>query len=183
MKYVLAIDQGTTSSRAILFNQSMELAFISQKEFPQYFPQSGWVEHDADDIWNSVLFVCKDVMKKAGITGRNVVSIGITNQRETTLIWDKKTGEVIHNAIVWQDRRTSDICKELRKNNHEEMITKITGLLLDPYFSATKVKWLLDQNEGIRVACQNGDYLFGTVDTFLIWRLTCLLYTSPSPRD
>ena len=172
MKYVLAIDQGTTSSRAILFNQSMELAFISQKEFPQYFPQSGWVEHDADDIWNSVLFVCKDVMKKAGITGRNVVSIGITNQRETTLIWNKKTGEVIHNAIVWQDRRTSDICKELRKNNHEEMITKITGLLLDPYFSATKVKWLLDQNEGIRVACQNGDYLFGTVDTFLIWRLT-----------
>ena len=172
MKYVLAIDQGTTSSRAILFNQSMEPAFISQKEFPQYFPQSGWVEHDADDIWNSVLFVCNDVMKKAGITGRNVVSIGITNQRETTLIWNKKTGEVIHNAIVWQDRRTSDICKELRKNNHEEMITKITGLLLDPYFSATKVKWLLDQNEGIRVDCQNGDYLFGTVDTFLIWRLT-----------
>ena len=112
------------------------------------------------------------LMKKAGITGRNVVSIGITNQRETTLIWNKKTGEVIHNAIVWQDRRTSDICKELRKNNHEEMITKITGLLLDPYFSATKVKWLLDQNEGIRVDCQNGDYLFGTVDTFLIWRLT-----------
>ena len=172
MKYVLAIDQGTTSTRAILFNESMELAFISKKEFPQYFPQSGWVEHVPNDIWNSVLFVCKDVMKKAGITGRDVVSIGITNQRETTLIWNKETGKEIHNAIVWQDRRTSDICKVLKANNHEEMITKTTGLLLDPYFSATKVKWLLDQNEEIRVACENGDYLFGTIDTFLIWKLT-----------
>jgi glycerol kinase len=172
MKYVLAIDQGTTSSRAVLFNKSMEAAFISQKEFPQHFPKSGWVEHDPNDIWNSVLSVCKDVMKKAGITGRNVVSIGITNQRETTLIWNKKTGDAIHNAIVWQDRRTSDICAALKENNHEEMITETTGLLLDPYFSATKVKWLLDQNEEIRIACQNGDYLFGTVDTFLIWKLT-----------
>ena len=172
MNYVLAIDQGTTSSRAILFTKNMDAAFVSQKEFPQYFPKSGWVEHDPNDIWESVMFVCQDVMSKAGITGAQIVSIGITNQRETTLIWSKKTGKPIHNAIVWQDRRTSDMCKSLRENGHERLITETTGLLLDPYFSATKIKWLLDQNNSIRSKCERGEYLFGTVDTFLIWKLT-----------
>ena len=172
MKYVLAIDQGTTSSRAVLFDKNLEVAFISQEEFPQHFPKPGWVEHNPDDIWNSVISVCKSVIKQAGITGKDILSIGISNQRETTLIWDKRTGKPIHNAIVWQDRRTSDICNELKADYREEMITKKTGLLLDPYFSGTKVKWLLDQNDTIRTACENGDYLFGTVDSFLIWKLT-----------
>ena len=172
MKYVLAIDQGTTSSRAVLFDENLQVAFMSQEEFPQHFPKPGWVEHNPEDIWNSVISVCKDVIRKAAITGKNILSIGISNQRETTLIWDKKTGKPIYNAIVWQDRRTSDICNKLKAGNHEAMVTKTTGLLLDPYFSATKVKWLLDQNEGIRTACKNGDYLFGTVDTFLVWKLT-----------
>ena len=172
MNYVLAIDQGTTSSRAILFTKNMDAAFVSQKEFPQYFPKSGWVEHDPNDIWESVMFVCQDVMSKAGITGAQIVSIGITNQRETTLIWSKKTGKPIHNAIVWQDRRTSDMCKSLRENGHERLITETTGLLLDPYFSATKIKWLLDKNNSIRSKCERGEYLFGTVDTFLMWKLT-----------
>tara|TARA_A100001015_G_scaffold275580_1_gene332980 strand:- start:1773 stop:3257 length:1485 start_codon:yes stop_codon:yes gene_type:complete len=172
MNYVLAIDQGTTSSRAILFDKNLKVAFISQKEFPQYFPKPGWVEHNPEEIWDSVLHVCKSVIKKAGITGLDILSIGISNQRETTLIWNKKTGKPLHNAIVWQDRRTSNICDELKVNNYEEMITKTTGLLLDPYFSATKVKWLLDNNREVYQACINGDYLFGTIDTFLIWKLT-----------
>ena len=172
MKYVLAIDQGTTSSRAILFNRAMEPEFISQQEFPQYFPKPGWVEHDPEEIWNSVLLVCKSVISKAGISGKDIVSIGISNQRETALIWNKHTGKPLQNAIVWQDRRTSSICNKLKDANHEEMITKTTGLLLDPYFSGTKVKWLLEQNEEIRSNCETGNYLFGTVDTFLIWRLT-----------
>ncbi len=172
MKYVLAIDQGTTSSRAILFDKRLNPKYISQKEFPQYFPKPGWVEHDPEEIWNSVLSVCKSVISKAGIQGNDIVSIGISNQRETTLIWNKQTGKLLQNAIVWQDRRTSGICNELRDANCEELITKTTGLLLDPYFSGTKVKWLLDQNEEIRNECENGNYLFGTIDTFLIWKLT-----------
>ena len=172
MNYVLAIDQGTTSSRAILFNESMEPAFISQKEFPQYFPHSGWVEHDPDEIWESVIFVCRDVIKKSGIKSSQIVSIGITNQRETTLIWDRITGKALHRAIVWQDRRTSSICRELKDKGYEPLINKITGLLLDPYFSATKVKWLLDRNEKVRKNSTRGNYIFGTVDTFLIWKLT-----------
>ena len=172
MKYVLAIDQGTTSSRAVLFDKNLEVAFISQEEFPQHFPKPGWVEHNPDDIWNSVISVCKNVIEQAGITGKDILSIGISNQRETTLIWNKRTSKPIHNAIVWQDRRTSDICNEFKADYREETITKKTGLLLDPYFSGTKVKWLLDQNDTIRTACENGDYLFGTVDSFLIWKLT-----------
>ncbi len=172
MSYVLAIDQGTTSSRAVLFDKTLEPKFMSQEEFPQHFPQPGWVEHNPDDIWNSVLSVCTSVISKAKITGRDIVSIGITNQRETTLIWNKRTGKPLQNAIVWQDRRTSNICDEFKAANYEKMITKTTGLLLDPYFSATKIKWLLDQNEEIREECEKGEYLFGTVDTFLIWKLT-----------
>ncbi len=172
MKYVLAIDQGTTSSRAILFDSNLTAAFISQREFKQHFPKPGWVEHDPDEIWRSVLLVCKSVIKKAGITGNEISSIGISNQRETTLIWNRKTGKPLYNAIVWQDRRTSDICNRLKADNHEKMITTITGLLLDPYFSGTKVKWLLERFEEIRTACEKGDYVFGTVDTFLIWKLT-----------
>ena len=172
MKYVLAIDQGTTSSRAILFNDKLDVAFVSQEEFAQHFPKPGWVEHNPDDIWKSVLLVCNNVIRKAEITGKDILSIGISNQRETTLIWNKKTGKPVQNAIVWQDRRTSDMCNQLKADYHQEMITKTTGLLLDPYFSGTKVKWLLENNEEIRTACENGDYLFGTVDTFLIWKLT-----------
>ncbi len=172
MNYVLAIDQGTTSSRAILFDNNMEPAFISQKEFPQYFPNSGWVEHDPTEIWESVLYVCRDVIKKSGIKSSQIVSIGITNQRETTLIWDKNTGETVHNAIVWQDRRTSTICSTLKDKGYESRISQITGLLLDPYFSATKVKWLLDNNEKVRNGASEGNYYFGTVDTFLIWKFT-----------
>ena len=172
MKYVLAIDQGTTSSRAILFDKNLQVKFLSQKEFTQYFPKSGWVEHDPLEIWSSVLFVCNDVIKKAGITGNDIVSIGISNQRETTIIWNKKTGKPLYNAIVWQDRRTLSICDELKANNYEKIITKTTGLLVDPYFSGTKIKWILDRNQEIREACENGEYLFGTIDTFLIWNFT-----------
>ena len=169
---MLSIDQGTTSSRAILFDKNLEAKFVSQKEFTQHFPKPGWVEHKPDEIWDSVLSVCNSVINKAGITGKDISSIGISNQRETTVIWNKKTGKPLYNAIVWQDRRTSGICNDLKADHQEELITKITGLLLDPYFSATKVKWLLDQNEDVRPACENGDYLFGTIDTFLIWNLT-----------
>jgi Glycerol kinase len=129
MKYILAIDQGTTSSRAILFDDKLNMAFVAQEEFTQHFPKPGWVEHNPDDIWNSVLSVCKNVIRQAGITGNDILSIGISNQRETTLIWNKKTGKPLQNAIVWQDRRTSDICYELRTDGHQETITKITGLL------------------------------------------------------
>ena len=172
MKYILAIDQGTTSSRAILFNDKLDAAFVSQVEFTQYFPKPGWVEHNPDEIWNSVLLVCNNVIEKAGISGKDILSIGISNQRETSLIWCKKTGKPLQNAIVWQDRRTSNICKQLKANYYQKLITNITGLLLDPYFSGTKLKWLLDNNEEIRTSCENGDYLFGTIDTFLIWKLT-----------
>ena len=172
MKFVLSIDQGTTSSRAILFNKDLEPAFTAQKEFQQIFPNSGWVEHDPEEIWKSVVFVCKEVMRKANIDASQIVSIGITNQRETTLIWEKNSGKPIHNAIVWQDRRTRKICENLRRDNCEKMISEKTGLLLDPYFSATKVKWLIDRFRDRYPKFHKGDYLFGTVDTFLIWRLT-----------
>ena len=159
MKYVLAIDQGTTSSRAILFDKNLQVKFLSQKEFTQYFPKSGWVEHDPFEIWSSVLFVCNDVIKKAGITGNDIVSIGISNQRETTIIWNKKTGKPLYNAIVWQDRRTLSICDELKANNYEKIITKTTGLLVDPYFSGTKIKWILDRNQEISFCCDFLIYL------------------------
>ncbi len=172
MTYILAIDQGTTSSRAILFDAQMQRVGTAQHEFTQHFPQEGWVEHDAEEIWGSVLTVCREVMQTTGVSAAQIAGIGITNQRETTVIWDRATGAPIHNAIVWQDRRTAEICERLRKAGCEDDVTAQTGLLLDPYFSGTKVKWLLDTVPGARDRAAAGELLFGTIDTFLIWRLT-----------
>ena len=172
MPHILAIDQGTTSSRAIIFDGHLNVVAQSQEEFPQHFPASGWVEHDPTDLWATTAGTARAAIEKAGLTARDIAAIGITNQRETTLIWDRKTGKPIHNAIVWQDRRTADICKTLRDAGHEAMITARTGLLLDPYFSATKVKWLLDTIPGARTRAAAGELAFGTVDSFLIWNLT-----------
>ena len=172
MTYILAIDQGTTSSRAIVFDAKMQPIASAQQEFTQYFPASGWVEHDVEEIWDSVLKTCAEALAKSGITAADLVGIGITNQRETTVIWDAKTGKAIHKAIVWQDRRTAPFCEELRAAGHTETIMKTTGLLPDPYFSGTKVKWLLDQQDDARAQAAAGTLLFGTMDSFLIWRLT-----------
>ncbi|MDA8984095.1 glycerol kinase GlpK [Planktomarina temperata] len=172
MTYILAIDQGTTSSRAILFDKDMRPVQSCQQEFPQYFPQSGWVEHDAQEIWASVQAVVGGVMAQAGCTAKDIAAIGITNQRETTLVWDRKTGAPIHRAIVWQDRRTSAFCDRLRAEGHEAEITQKTGLLLDPYFSATKLHWLLTHLEGAAERAVRGELLFGTMDSYLIWKLT-----------
>ena len=172
MTHILAIDQGTTSSRAILFDDKLSVSAIAQKEFPQHYPQSGWVEHDVSDLWSTVAGTCRTVIERAGISSADIAAIGITNQRETTVVWDRKTGQPIHNAIVWQDRRTAAICNALRDQGFEDMVTDRTGLLLDPYFSGTKLKWILDHVEGARDKARNGDLLFGTVDSFLIWNLT-----------
>ncbi|WP_305986923.1 glycerol kinase GlpK [Roseibium sp. MMSF_3544] len=169
---VLAIDQGTTSSRAIVFDDGFSPISTGQQEFPQHFPKSGWVEHSPSDIWTSTLRVCREAMEKAPDSGAAVAAIGITNQRETTLIWDRASGEPIYNAIVWQDRRTSDFCAGLREQGHEETFTSKTGLLLDPYFSGTKIAWLLNNVEGARERAERGELVFGTVDTWLIWQLT-----------
>ena len=169
---VLAIDQGTTSSRAILFGPDQSIIALAQQEFTQHFPKSGWVEHDCEEIWDTVVAVCRDVLAKANLSAEDVAAIGITNQRETTLIWDRETGKAVHNAIVWQDRRTADFCAELKQAGHEEEVTVRSGLLLDPYFSGTKVRWLLDNVDGVRERAENGELAFGTVDSFLIWRLT-----------
>ncbi len=170
--YILAIDQGTTSSRAIVFGKDRTIAGVGQKEFTQFFPQDGWVEHDPEEIWESVVWSVRTALKDAGIDAGEIAAIGITNQRETTLIWDRETGKPIHNAIVWQDRRTAGYCAELKAAGHEEQVTEKTGLLLDPYFAGTKVKWLLDNVQGARELAASGKLAFGTVDTFLIWRLT-----------
>ncbi|MCQ0091720.1 glycerol kinase GlpK [Roseovarius sp. M141] len=172
MTYILAIDQGTTSSRAILFDDALRVRAIAQEEFPQHYPQSGWVEHDVSDLWSTVAGTCREVIERAGLSSADIAAIGITNQRETTVVWDRKTGQPIHNAIVWQDRRTAAICNALRDEGHEGMFTDRTGLLLDPYFSGTKLKWILDHVEGARAKARKGDLLFGTVDSFLIWNLT-----------
>lgn len=169
---VLAIDQGTTSSRAIVFDADFSPVSVGQQEFPQHFPKSGWVEHSPSDIWTSTLRVCREAMDKAADRGGGVEAIGITNQRETTLIWDRATGEPVYNAIVWQDRRTADFCAGLREKGLEETFTSKTGLLLDPYFSGTKIAWLLDNVDGVRERAERGDLMFGTVDTWLIWQLT-----------
>lgn len=171
-KFILAIDQGTTSSRGIVFNEAMEIVATGQEEFTQHFPKSGWVEHDINDIWNTVLRTSRDAMQKADVTASEIAAIGITNQRETTLVWDKTTGDPVYNAIVWQDRRTSDLCKSLVEGGHDNMIRERTGLLVDPYFSATKLKWILDNVEGARDRATKGELLFGTVDCYLIWKLT-----------
>ena len=172
MTYILAIDQGTTSSRAIIFDSAMRVTASAQEEFTQHFPKSGWVEHEVSDIWASTASTCRGAIEKAGITARDIAAIGITNQRETTLVWDRKTGAPIHNAIVWQDRRTSDMCAALKADGFEPEVTEKTGLLLDPYFSGTKLKWLLDNVEGAREKAKAGKLMFGTVDSYLIWKLT-----------
>ena len=172
MGYILAIDQGTTSSRAIVFDAKMRPIAMAQQEFPQIFPASGWVEHAPDAIWNSVLATCRMAIKQAGIDAGQLAGIGLTNQRETTLIWDRKTGAPIGNAIVWQDRRTAARCTQLKEQGHEALIAEKTGLLLDPYFSATKAAWLLDNTPGARARAQAGQLAFGTVDSWLIWNLT-----------
>ncbi|EQF25683.1 glycerol kinase [Clostridioides difficile CD160] len=171
-KYVMALDQGTTSSRAILFNKKGEIVKIAQKEFKQIYPKAGWVEHDPMEIWGSQSGVMREVIETAGIRPEEIASIGITNQRETTVVWSRYTGKPIYNAIVWQCRRTSEICDELKHKGLEELIKEKTGLLIDAYFSATKVKWILDNVEGAREKAEQGELLFGTIDTWLIWNLT-----------
>ncbi|SNZ20608.1 glycerol kinase [Cohaesibacter gelatinilyticus] len=170
--YILSIDQGTTSSRAILFDDRYQIRAMAQKEFTQHFPDSGWVEHDPEEIWQTVVETCREAMAKLYIGAKDIAAIGITNQRETTLVWDKASGKAIYPAIVWQDRRTSDFCKGLKEAGHEALVTKTTGLLLDPYFSGTKVAWILDNVAGARARAEAGELAFGTVDSFLLWRLT-----------
>ena len=172
MTHVLAIDQGTTSSRGIVFDGNMKIVATAQEEFDQHFPRSGWVEHVAEDLWQTTVRTARQAIEKAGISASDIAGIGITNQRETTVVWDRTTGEAIHNAIVWQDRRTSEICQGLKAEGFEETITRKTGLLLDPYFSGTKVKWLLENVDGAKEKADAGDLLFGTVDSFLIWKMT-----------
>jgi glycerol kinase len=172
MSHVLAIDQGTTSSRAMVFRSDISIAASAQQEFPQHFPASGWVEHEPDDIWNTTVACCHEAMQKAGATAKDIAAIGITNQRETTVVWDRATGKAIHRAIVWQDRRTSEICARLKSEGHEPAITAKSGLIIDPYFSGTKVAWLLDHVPGARERAMRGELMFGTVDCYLLWRLT-----------
>jgi glycerol kinase len=171
-KYIVALDQGTTSSRAVLFNEQGEINGIAQKEFHQYFPKPGWVEHDPNEIWESQWEVFEQVLKEKGIQAADIAAIGITNQRETTIIWDENTGKPISNAIVWQDRRTAYICEELKEKGEEPYIRENTGLVVDAYFSGTKIKWILDNIPGAREKARKGELLFGTVDTWLIWKLT-----------
>lgn len=171
-KYILALDQGTTSSRAILFDKEGKSFHSAQREFPQYFPKSGWVEQNAHEIWSSILAVLAGVLSEKNITVEQIEGIGITNQRETTVVWDKVTGNPIYNAIVWQSRQTADICEELRESGYNDLFRDKTGLLIDAYFSGTKVKWILDNVDGAREKADRGDLLFGTIDTWLIWKLS-----------
>jgi glycerol kinase len=171
-KYILALDQGTTSSRALLFAHNGKIVDTFQKEFKQIFPKSGWVEHDPLEIWESQIGVVRELLSKPGIAVNQIAAIGITNQRETTIVWDKKSGAPVYNAIVWQDRRTASICDDLKENGQEPIIKEKTGLVVDAYFSGTKVKWILDQDEKLREKAEKGELLFGTVDTWLVWKLT-----------
>ena len=171
-QYILALDQGTSSSRAIVFDRQGKIRASAQKEFPQHFPKPGWVEHDPKDIWSSEASVIAEAITSMGINGLNIAGIGITNQRETTIVWDAETGEPVHNAIVWQDRRTSDYCDSLKAKGLTDMIRQKTGLIIDAYFSATKIKWILDNVPGARARAEAGKLRFGTVDTWLIWNLT-----------
>jgi glycerol kinase len=171
-KFIVSLDQGTTSSRAIVFNHGGEIVSVAQKEFTQIFPQPGWVEHDPAEIWSSQVTVATEAIVKAGLSPKDIAAIGITNQRETTIIWDKKTGKPIHNAVVWQDRRTASYCDELKKEGHDKTIREKTGLIVDAYFSGTKIKWILDNVEGAREKAESGSIIFGTVDSWLLWNLT-----------
>ncbi len=170
--YILAIDQGTTSSRAIVFDNELKPLATGQEEFEQIFPHSGWVEHNPEEIWSTTVAMCHEAIEKQHLSPRDIAAIGVTNQRETTIVWDKETGRAVYNAIVWQDRRTSEYCETLRKGGHSDDIRQKTGLLIDPYFSATKVHWILENVDGVRERAANGELLFGTVDCYLIWRLT-----------
>lgn len=169
---ILALDQGTTSTRALVFDADRRVIASAQQEFPQHYPHPGWVEHDAEDIWRDTLACAKLALERGGLSSTDIAAIGVTNQRETTVLWDRKTGKPLHNAIVWQDRRTAEVCAVLRDAGHEALVQERTGLLLDPYFSATKLAWLLDTVPGARAAAEAGELAFGTIDTFLLWRLT-----------
>ena len=205
-KYILSIDQGTTSTRSIVFNNKFEIVSFDLIELKQYFPKDGCVEHDPKEIFETVLKTSKNAIKKSNIRPTDISAIGITNQRETTVLWDKETGEPVYKAIVWQDRRTVNYCKELQKKGYTKKIQKITGLVIDSYFSATKIKWIIDNIESSKKLLKENRLLFGTIDTWILWKLTegrshyteatnasrtmlyditknCLLYTSPSPRD
>jgi len=171
-KYILSLDQGTTSSRAILFNKAGEIVHVAQKEFTQHFPKPGWVEHNANEIWGSILAVIASVLSESNVKPEQIAGIGITNQRETTVVWDKETGVPVYNAIVWQSRQTSGICDELKEKGYNDLFREKTGLLIDAYFSGTKVKWILDNVEGARQKAEEGKLLFGTIDTWLIWKLS-----------
>ncbi len=171
-KYILALDQGTTSSRAIIFDRGGNITSLSQKEFTQHFPSPGWVEHDAEEIWDTQLQVAKDAIQKAGLTAKEIATIGITNQRETTVLWDKETGKPIYNAIVWQDRRTSEFCDKLKEQGLTQAVKNKTGLIIDAYFSGSKIKWILDNVKGARNKANQGKLAFGTIDSWLIWNLT-----------
>lgn len=171
-KYIIALDSGTTSNRAIIFDHDLNIAGISRREFRQIYPRPGWVEHDADEIWRTQYSVLKDVIDRKGISPSEVAALGITNQRETTIIWDRKTGEPVTNAIVWQDRRTAGYCESLKKNGYSELIRQKTGLVIDAYFSGTKIKWILDNINGVRKRAEKGELAFGTVETWLVWKLT-----------
>ncbi|MGL4453693.1 MAG: glycerol kinase GlpK, partial [Sarcina sp.] len=171
-KYILALDQGTTSSRAILFDKGQNILDISQREFTQIYPKEGWVEHDPMEIWATQYAVLQEVLAKSNLTQENIAAIGITNQRETTVVWDKNTGRPVYNAIVWQCRRTAEICDQLKEKGLEEYVKETTGLVIDAYFSATKIKWILDNVKGARAKAEKGDLLFGTIDSWLVWKLT-----------
>ncbi|MHA6492892.1 glycerol kinase GlpK [Pseudomonas borbori] len=170
--YLLAIDQGTTSSRAIVFSTDGKRVASAQQEFKQHFPNDGWVEHEGEDLWQSTLEVCRGALEKSGLNASEIAAIGITNQRETAVVWDARTGELVYRAIVWQDRRTADYCSQLKAAGHEQMVAAKTGLLIDPYFSATKLRWILQNVPGARERAERGELRFGTVDSFLLWRLT-----------
>ncbi|MFD4815784.1 glycerol kinase GlpK [Peribacillus butanolivorans] len=170
--YILSLDQGTTSSRAILFNKKGEVLHIAQKEFTQYFPNPGWVEHNANEIWGSILSVIASCLSEMNVKPEQIAGIGITNQRETTVVWDKETGQPVYHAIVWQSRQTNEICEQLKKDGHSDLFLQKTGLLIDAYFSGTKVNWILDHVDGAREKAEAGDLLFGTIDTWLIWKLS-----------
>jgi glycerol kinase len=172
MSFILAIDQGTTSTRSIIFDENLKIIGAAQEEFTQHFPQSGWVEHNPKDLLSTTIDTCKSALNQKSINPKKIAAIGITNQRETTLVWDKNTGDPVYNAIVWQDRRTASHCEELREKGFEKKVTEITGLLLDPYFSSTKLAWILDNVDGARSKAEAGNLLFGTVDSYLIWHLT-----------
>ncbi|MGE5526182.1 MAG: FGGY family carbohydrate kinase, partial [Rhodospirillaceae bacterium] len=172
MRYLLALDQGTTSSRAIVFDERGTVRGLAQKEYTQHYPRPGWVEHDPEEIWRSQLACARAALKRAGVKGEHVAGLGIANQRETTILWERRTGKPVCNAIVWQDRRTAARCESLNREGHAEDVRKKTGLVIDPYFSATKIAWMLDSVRGLRARAERGELAFGTVDAWLVWKLT-----------